>query len=408
MIHDLSGRYRREFSRSFDIVRFGMASQGRDFTPVLLIKAVSLTLKYLVRLRTFRLLLWKFLPARHLWYGVQIADDPVHPCVLWSVVESEEELAAIKQIARSKTFSTFLFNEDTVNVVSANVEVCFQQAEAITFLVDVQVAPQGTWHQYEDAVASLLAPGSAAALLEATPVIPCEWIEIRSTLITNELTPCELRMITGEEGRQQEALVAWLFDALGLPATVRNPKVHEQRRDRELADVVASYEHGCFLIESKTLAVLDRRDLPSRSTLTKSVHGHITKAVRQLKGACANIRRGLRVTDSKGQDVVLERDQPVHCMVLVPDLSLLADCSDLGCPLLLSFMSETDAFLHFLDPAELQRLVHNAGFIATNSRTLTPLMAFDGILIKRHEQAGTRRTPYFRFHVTIAPKNRII
>src|SRR5205807_4704327 len=115
--------------------------------------------------------------------------------------------------------------------------------------------------------------------------------------------------------------------------------------------------------------------------------------------------RGLRVTDSKGEDVVLERDQPVHCMVLVPDLSLLADCRDLGCPLLLSFMSETGAFLHLLDPVELQRLVHNAGFIATNSRTLTPLMAFDGILIKRQEQAGTQRTPYFRFHVTVAPKN---
>src|SRR2546426_12656531 len=36
-----------------------------------------------------------------------------------------------------------------------SVEVCFQQAEAITFLVDVKVAPEGTWHQYEDAVASL-------------------------------------------------------------------------------------------------------------------------------------------------------------------------------------------------------------------------------------------------------------
>jgi hypothetical protein len=408
MIHVLSERYRREFSRSFDIVRFGMASQDRDFTPVLLIKAGTLTLKYLIRLRTFRLLFWKFLPARHLWYGVQIADDPAHQSVLWSVVESEEELAAIQQVARSKTFSAFLFNEHTVNVVSANVEVRFQPGAEFSFLVDVQVAPQGTWRQYEDVLDSLLAPATAAPLLEATPVIPCEWIEIPSTLITSELTPCELTTTTGEEGRQQEALVAWLLNSLGLPAAVRNPTVHEERRDRQLADLVASYEHGCFLIESKTLAVLDRLDLPSRSTLTKDVRGHITKAVRQLKGACTDIRRGLRVTDSKGQDVVLDLGQPVHCMVLVPDLSLLADCSELGCPLLLSFMSETKSFLHLLDLVELQRLVNNAGSIATKSRTLTPLMAFEGILIKRYEQAGTQRTPCFRFHLTIAPEHHIM
>jgi hypothetical protein len=150
----------------------------------------------------------------------------------------------------------------------------YQPADAFTFLADVQVAPQGAWHPYEDAVASLLAPGSATPLLESTPVIPWEWVEVRSTLITDELTRRELRMITEEEGRQQEVLVSWLFDA--LPAAVRNPEVHEQRRD-----------------------------LPTRGTLT-------------------------------------------------------------------------------------------------------PLMAFDGILIKRFEQAGKQPTPYFRFHVTITPKNRMM
>lgn len=66
------------------------------------------------------------------------------------------------------------------------------------------------------------------------------------------------------------------------------------------------------------------------------------------------------------------------------------------------------AFLHLLDPVELRRLVHNARFIATNSRTLTPLTAFGGILIKRYEQAGMLRKPYFRFHVTVDPINRLM
>ena len=62
MFHELSQRYRREFSRSIEAVRFGMAAEFESLlstmpvTPVLLIKAVTLKLKYLIRLRNFRLL----------------------------------------------------------------------------------------------------------------------------------------------------------------------------------------------------------------------------------------------------------------------------------------------------------------------------------------------------------------
>src|SRR5229473_3363647 len=103
MIHDLSSKYRREFSGSIEAVRFGMARDGNSrspvpLTPVLLIKAVTLTLKYLVRLRTFRLLFWKLEPSGHLWYGVQIGDDPSYPGTLWSVAESEEELVAVSSL----------------------------------------------------------------------------------------------------------------------------------------------------------------------------------------------------------------------------------------------------------------------------------------------------------------------
>ena len=66
-------------------------------TPVLLIKAVTLKLKYLIRLRDFRLLFWKLDPSGHLWYGVQIDDDPVHPGILSSSAESGEETTAVSE-----------------------------------------------------------------------------------------------------------------------------------------------------------------------------------------------------------------------------------------------------------------------------------------------------------------------
>src|ERR1035441_8071600 len=121
MVHLLSSRYRREFAGLIEGVRFGLAAD-RDLpspaplTAVLLIKATTHTLKYLIRLRTFRLLFWKSETSGHLWYGVQIADDPAHPGTLWSIAESEEELTAVSRLLETANLSVFLFNEEGLNV----------------------------------------------------------------------------------------------------------------------------------------------------------------------------------------------------------------------------------------------------------------------------------------------------
>ena len=38
------------------------------------------------------------------------------------------------------------------------------------------------------------------------------------------------------------------------------------------------------------------------------------KAAKQLAGACANISRGLAITDADGKEISVERDQPIHCI----------------------------------------------------------------------------------------------
>jgi hypothetical protein len=86
--------------------------------------------------------------------------------------------------------------------------------------------------------------------------------------------------------------------------------------------------------------------------------------------------------------------------VLVPDLSLLADREELGAKLMLPFMKQAKGFLQLLDPSEF--LIHNAGFIAQTSETLTPIMAFDAILLKRCMVAGEQKSPDFRYTLTLA------
>jgi len=205
-----------------------------------------------------------------------------------------------------------------------------------------------------------------------------------------------------EEGEQQESMAEWLIDVLGEPSAVRNPLVHEPRRTRELSDLLLSYEYGCFLLESKTLGIFDRIDIPDRSALRKGVLRHVNKAANQLAGACANIRRGLRITDKAGQDITVNRDWPIHCIILVPELSLIADCDELIPKLALSLLGNSKAFLNLVDLSELHNLVYNAGSIASKSQKLTRLMAFDGILLKRCELASHHKTPDFRFRMTVA------
>lgn len=406
MVHFLSSRYDREFSGLIDGVRFGLsadhdAPSPASLTAVLLIKATTHTLKYFIRLRTFRLLFWKSEASGHLWYGVQIADDPAHPGTLWSIAESEEELAAVASLLDTRDLSVFLYNEERLNVASASIKVRFADPERIGIIADAKPAPDGASKLSHGFVDSLLAPGSSIKLLEADPAESCEWIEVQSTLITQRLTHCQLSMITGEEGDQQELLAEWLVDALGGPVAVRNPLVYEQPEPRELSDLLLSYEYGCFLLESKALAIIARDLMPDRATLRRNILKHMNKAVSQLIGACSNIRRGLRVADKEGRDLVLIRDQPIHCIVLVPDLSLIGDCDTLVPKLTLSILKKAKGFLNLLDPVELRRLVHNAGFLATNSKTLTPIMALDGILLKRCELAGKQTTADFRFSMTL-------
>jgi hypothetical protein len=43
--------------------------------------------------------------------------------------------------------------------------------------------------------------------------------------------------------------------------------------------------------------------------------------------------------------------------------------------------------------------------MASNSKLLTPIMAFDGILLKRFELISTQRTPDVRFSMTLGTPN---
>lgn len=215
-----------------------------------------------------------------------------------------------------------------------------------------------------------------------------DWKAVQSHFITAGASASLIDLFDGDEGNQQEQLGVWLTDNL-LPFGVHHsPQIPKGAGTRELIDILLSHEFGAVLIESKTLSVIARERLPDRAKLTRDVAAHIGKAFDQLRGAIRKLKSGVPVTSSTGVLIEVERENPVHAIVLIPELDLVEDHHAYGIEFMTDFMRATGGFAHLLDIAELLRIVQAAEMIAARGQTTTPMMAFDYYLIERAKTAA--------------------
>ena len=138
--------------------------------------------------------------------------------------------------------------------------------------------------------------------------------------------------------------------------------------------------------------IFERKSLPNRKKLAHDVSGHIKKAINQLRGGIRRLKDGTPVTSMAGVLLDIERTQPIHGIILIPDLDLIEDLENYGPQLIQDFLRDTGGFIHLLDIAELLRIVQASEIIAARGTTTTPMMAFDYYLIERAKKcmkAGT-------------------
>lgn len=396
-MHLLSASNRSEFLAVPGLVRFTVAQGSEGPEATLLIKGATLALKYVISGRPLKLALFR-IGADWLAYGVEVPDDPDHPALLWSILETQDELTALKALVASPACVAFLFNEAVVNVAWANVTIDLSD-ERLASLVRDTVPADANDSRPTLAVQKLFAEsgderptGDGRVYLELPQV--AEWHPIQSYYLAGRMGRSPISIFEKNEGAQQEHLALWLIDNLQPEGAVRNPDVHEPKGKREFSDLVLNHDYGPFLIESKALALLSRPSLPSRAELTADVVKHVRKATKQLVGGVKNLKRGYPITDHNGREVQINRTHPPHLIVLVPDLSLLGEETDLGPSHWQSVMKSTGGFYHILDPVELLRMVQVAEMIAAKGTT-TPLMAFDWYLMERVKVSVGKETPYF-------------
>ncbi len=376
-----------------------MARGGSDFEPTVLIKTLSLSIKYLIRSRELQFVLMR-LPDGFLGYGVLVDRDLDHPGVLWSVMEKEDERSALTALVAGSRCAVFLYNELAINMAQTEIIAQSDNNKISHWISQANLAPEGH-HFLSDSVSAKLDAFLKGEIhddlygLKAIRVF--EWTEIRSSYITNRLKMSNVSAFSHKEGDQQEEVALWLTDELIPEGVIKNPTVHHETKSRELADLLLSYGLGSFLFESKTLSILSRSTLPTREKLTATLLRHITKAQRQLTGGMRSLKRNCRITNEVGEELEINRVAPMHAIILVPDLSLLFDAKQFGGEFLRKFAQEAGGFLQILDLMELLRMVQAAEILERNGKEVTRMMCFDAHLLKRFKYAINQETPDFSF-----------
>jgi len=393
-VHILSHHNRSEFLACPQLIRFEYAS-GRDgFEPTLLIKGGTVLLKYVVL--GARMQLGFAMCDGRLLYALKICDDGDNGGVLWSIAEREEELNGIRALVRGDPLVSFLFNELAVNVAWNDLPTFSKVDRLAAWANDAALgrvdhtAMRETVRPMVDRFHNSGDSNGEWLVLEVGG--RSDWKAVQSHFITAGASASLIHLFDGDEGNQQEQLGVWLTDNL-LPFGVHHsPQIPKGAGTRELTDILLSHEFGAVLIESKTLSVLARERLPDRAKLKRDVAAHIGKAFDQIRGAIRKLKSGVPVTSPAGVSIEVERENPVHAIVLIPELDLVDDHDAYGIEFMTDFMGVTGGFAHLLDIAELLRIVQAAEMIAARGQTTKPMMAFDYYLMERAKKAADAGT----------------
>lgn len=382
-------------------------AQGDDgLEPTLVVKGGSLQLKYMV-LQSHVILVVMRLSNGEVAYAVRIDDDAGHPAYWWSTISDQGEAEALTAIANGRACAVHLFNESVANVASSymtfDAETAQKLAGIARAVVLSDVEPNAAIRSEINELLDAIHAGRAASTVHITTVGRCvgDWQELTSYYISNTSGALRLSLFDDDEGRQQETLAAWLMDALHSDGAYPSPQVLLGSRRRELCDVLMIGSFGCFILESKALAILTRKSLPTRMKLTTDVEKHVAKGAGQLAGALRAIAAGAEISTPDGQRLAPSSSPPPHCILLVPDIGLMARSTQFGGDFLRQWAAEHKAFLHILDPAQLFRVAQAGAMLSARSSRFSARDCLDAHLMTRFEVALKQPTPDFDFILRI-------
>lgn len=297
--------------------------------------------------------------------GVRIYDDKVNFLSITGTHRFVQEHESLKTIMLKNTTVVELYNE--LDVCSASSYVSFNENDresVLKMLGNTKELYSGDFtgevissldsfdytldssHEYLNVreIETLLIEGQFS-----------EWQIMKSFFIgLNEVN--EIHIDDQNEGSILEKQIWASLENIFNNDLYKNPKIKNKNTERELTDILAFYDKGIFLIESKALAVIS---LISEKTMDKkisTIQKQIKKGIKQLVGAKRSLDNDIDIFDSKNNIIEFNKKIIPHCIVLVSELLPFGDWNEIIDEIFDVIMKE-NIFLHVMDLLEFMKYV---------------------------------------------------
>ncbi|GGY05589.1 hypothetical protein GJV26_18290 [Massilia dura] len=356
-MHIPSSRVYNQIHREEGGIWFVPANGGKE--TAVLIKAPTSALKALVAGAPLTFVF--AIQDKYLCCGTRIYDVPGAPLLLCSIQRHNEEHATLRRIAAAGRSPIFLFNEMDVCVAWSDSMIANDEK---AMLIDFLSIPEGFYSgKYPEAAPNFLDAVCEATNLQKRITSTEDFLAIETTVAHG---PWASNMVSFPGIRDTQSIVIddlneggvfesaiWASLESVFPFNLhRSPQVTIGKKQRELVDVTAFYEHGSFFIEAKDLSILASGFDRTRERRLAGIQKQAKKAIVQLTGACKAAKRGEKITDRHGNPILLNLNQPIHCIALLSDLMHEGDWKAIE-KSLRDAVLETGDFYHILDLREL-------------------------------------------------------
>ncbi|PSK98313.1 nuclease-related domain-containing protein [Cecembia rubra] len=334
----------------------------------ILIKAPTNTCKSLIKECGAEIIIGKdntlIKPIIHI--GIKIFDDKINPLLLTGAHRFREENKALIKILKSESCLVGLYNELGVLVSRCQVVFNSDTQQILEFIGGLETLYFGDFTgEVIDSLDSFdytidnTRQFKNPYLIDLM-TINCEfknWNHVDAHF-AGVIEQPQTRIDDLEEGATLEKYVWFSIESLFPFNIYLNPRFKNSKGDKELTDILAFYDSGIFLIETKGLSVFAQTKEKSMEKKVTTLKKHIKKAITQLIGATENIERGTQFFDSKGKKIELNKNIVPHCIVLVSELLPFGDWENIQKEILIA-MCESKIFLNVLDFREFMTLVKN-------------------------------------------------
>ena len=267
-----------------------------NYGSKIMIKAPSSTIRAIINGCKVIFLFGRDAQASKIYFhtGVKIYDDMVNFLLITGTHRFIQEHEALKEIMQKNTTIIELYNELSVCVAIAYVSFNENDRESILkklgntkelysgdFTKEVISSLDSFDYTLDKSRNYLNAREIGILIVEG---YFSEWKIMKSTFIgLNEVN--EIQMDDKNEGGTFEKQIWVSLENIFNYNLYKNPKIKNKNGERELTDILAFYDKGIFLIESKALAVISLTNEKSMDKKVANIQKQIKKGIRQLVGA---------------------------------------------------------------------------------------------------------------------------